>query len=426
VTGLYTVDKDGVAGVMKNARKITIFSIPILFLALALLTGSILMLRLAFLSILIIGVSFLWVALSPRRFTAKFSPLPEHPQAGSGFQREIVITNTEKKPSLWLNVKDNTDVQEHLGTVLNIPGKSSELWKEDFSLKKRGLYHLGPLTLISSDPLGIFSSQYNLGEAQEIIVLPRTVDLPHLKFNPLPDFGSGSQYQSVSRISPSASSVREFASGDSLHHIHWPSTARSGNMMVKVFDAEHSLNSTRMAWVILDMNRESHYGLEDNASEELAVSIAASIFRKCIQSGMQVGLLASGGSRSPLMLGSGEEQVWQALETLALVKTDVKTSLKETASRYHDYFRDNPLIIVVATSATQHLAETIHQLRSRTGVILVVLLDIASWGGQPLSGSMSRNLSRNVSGMFIVRKNDDLAQVMDSRIQNQILKAGIK
>ncbi|MFH1381386.1 MAG: DUF58 domain-containing protein [Chloroflexota bacterium] len=404
-----------------NTRKIIIVSVPLLLLALGLLISSMLLLRLALLVVLVITFSYLWVRFGPRRLGAHIALPPEHLQAGDCFQRKVVITNADKLPFLWLILQDNTDLLEHQDKMVNIPGRSSYSWNADFSCHKRGSYHLGPVTLTATDPFGIFTYQRTLGETQEIIVYPATIDLPHLKFSSFRDFGNGSGYQSVSHLSPNASGVREFASGDSLHHIHWPSTARIGKLMVKMFDTDRSFNASRTVWILLDMNKESHFDRDGDASEEYAVTVAASVAQKCVQKGMKVGMIASGESCSPVMPRGGEEHLWQLLQTTALMKTEAKVRLSETASRHADIFRHNPLAVMVATSATPNLMETIHRLRNRVGAILVVLLDIRSWGGRPLSTDMVRALTLCGAQVYTVRKGDDLAKVLDSQIHAHLL-----
>jgi uncharacterized protein (DUF58 family) len=399
-----------------KTRNIIKIAVPVAILAVALLLGSILLLRLFFVVTIISILGYIWTILSIRNLTVSIGNPPEHLQVGNTFQREIILTNPGQIPRLWLNLHDNTNLPGHQdATMINILGRQSHLWQTTFNCQKRGYYHLGPTTVTATDPFGIFTNQRVLGQEQNITVYPATIDLPLFRFASFSDFGYGSGYQSVSRISPNASSIREYASGDSLHHIHWRSTARTGSLMVKMFDADRSYNISKTAWILLDINEKSHFGRDSECSDEYAITIAASLVRKYLQGGMRVGIMASDDRRYFAPAERGEEHLWEILEVLALMKGDWKTELNEVVSQHLDSFRDNPLVIIVATSATESLMETVHQLKNRADSVVVVLLDIASFQGRPSTLDNSRVLTWVGAQVYTVRKGEELTKALDSR-----------
>ena len=78
-----------------------------------------------------------------------------------------------------------------------------------------------------------------------------------------------------------------------MRRIHWPYTARMNELMVKEFD----MGLSAEAWVLLDMHHLSHYGIEQddvNNTEELAVTVAASIVGRLMDQSMPVGLAVNG------------------------------------------------------------------------------------------------------------------------------------
>jgi len=104
---------------------------------------------------------------------------------------------------------------------------------------------MGMVTITSGDPLDFFTEKRTFGEPIRIIIYPRIVDLPLFKSVSLNEFGFISGFQSINQISPNASSVREYASGDSLQTHPLRSTAHTGKLMVKMFDADHSYSSSK-------------------------------------------------------------------------------------------------------------------------------------------------------------------------------------
>jgi uncharacterized protein (DUF58 family) len=185
--------------------------------------------------------------------------------------------------------------------------------------------------------------------------------------------------------------------------------------MVKMFDADRSYNISKTAWILLDINEKSHFGRDSECSDEYAITIAASLVRKYLQGGMRVGIMASDDRRYFAPAERGEEHLWEILEVLALMKGDWKTELNEVVSQHLDSFRDNPLVIIVATSATESLMETVHQLKNRADSVVVVLLDIASFQGRPSTLDNSRVLTWVGAQVYTVRKGEELAKALDSR-----------
>lgn len=401
-----------------GTRKIIAIVIPLVILALALILGSILLLRLFFVSALIAGVSYLWAVLSMRNLTLSFAAQPEHLQVGDTFQREVALSNPGRIPRLWLRLQDNTNLPgRHDTAIVSMPGQTVHFWQNTFTCNKRGRYHLGPTTVTTADPLGIFTYPRVLGEEQDITVYPETVELPLFRFASFSDFGYGAGYHSLSRISPNASSVREYASGDSLHHIHWPSTARTGSLMVKMFDADRSYNASKTAWVLLDMNNESHFGRGEETSDEVAITIAASVVKKYIQGGMRVGVMASDTVHFLLPPERTEDHLWQIMEALAIMKNDWKLTLNDIVAQNLDSFRDNPLVIIIATSGTDGLMDLIRQLKNRVDSAVVVLLDAASFPGRrgPTAADISRTLTWAGAQVYTVRKGEELGKALDSK-----------
>ncbi len=68
--------------------------------------------------------------------------------------------------------------------------------------------------------------------------------------------------------------LREYVRGDDLRHVHWRSSARAGQLLVRQYHQTRRNHAT----VIVDDARDS-YKTEDDF--ELAVSIAASLVARC-------------------------------------------------------------------------------------------------------------------------------------------------
>ncbi len=402
---------------MKVRKRFFVIAIPLALLAVALLGGSILVLRLFFLSLLVLLVSYLWTVLSIRGIAVRAEPPPEHCQVGKRFQQGMTVTNSSRLPKLWLRIEEGADLPGYRdAAVLNLSGRSSHHWESGIYCHRRGRYDLGTVIATSTDPFGFFTRRRTLGEAHNILVYPSTFDLPLFKSVSFDEFGLAAGYQSISQLSSNASSVREFYSGDSLSRMHWPSTAHTGRLMVKMFDADRSSNVAKTVWVVLDMQADAHVGEGDESTEEYAVSIASSLVKKHLDAGMRVGLLAAGDQFYHIQPDRGEEHLWRVLGALAVARAAGEISVEQLITEQMDLLRGNSIVIVVSPSVTGGLFEATRQLRNRVDTVVTVQLDVSSFGGGPGALNIARNLSAIGVQVYVIRQGDELASALDHRV----------
>ena len=146
------------------------------------------------------------------------------------------------------------------------------------------------MEITTGDPFGLFRHTRTYGSAQNVLVYPRAVDLPNFLVPPANLPGEGRFRRRTHQVTPNASGVRPYEWGDSFKRIHWASTARTGELMVKVFE----LDPASDIWVILDLERGVHVGEGDDSTEEYGVSIAASISRFFLTANRTVGFMSYG------------------------------------------------------------------------------------------------------------------------------------
>ncbi len=394
-----------------------IFIVPIVLLTLALVGGSSLLLRLFFLTLLVLLVSYLWTIIGIRHISAQAEKPPERCQIGEQFQQEFVVFNNSKIPKFLLKIEENTGMGGgYSPRLLNLLPRSSHRWQTTVECRHRGRYSVGSVLATATDPFGLFSRQRRLGEPHSIIVYPATIDLPLFKLASFTNFGYGSSQRSINQISPNASSVREFVAGDSLHYVHWRTTAHTGKLMVKVFDADRSQGSSKTVWVVLDMQEAAHFGEGEETTEEYGVTIAASVVRKYLESGMWAGLMTSGDETYLFPPERGEEHLWRLLEALAVIKASGKVAVSQLLSEHVERLRGDSMVVIISPSATGQLMDVIRQLRNRVSSVVVVLLDAASFGGDIEAAKMAPRLSAMGVSVYVVRQGDELARVLSDRL----------
>ncbi|MBI4187722.1 MAG: DUF58 domain-containing protein [Chloroflexi bacterium] len=397
-------------------RTIIFILLPLLLL-LALAEGLVLVLRLSILLALVLLISYLWVLFGLRGIRIQTSQPPDYCQVGERFEKEVTLFNQSKLPKLLLKAAENTDIPGyHNMAVLNLPPGGSYHWQTDVHCRRRGQYSMGSVTVTTTDPFGLFSRQRDLGQPYPILIYPATLPLPFFESSPLSVLGYNSGYRSFSQISPNASSVREYTTGDSLNHIHWRSTAHAGNLMVKMFDTDHSHSGSKSVWVIIDMQQSLQLGEGDETTEEYVITIAASLIKKYIDSGMQVGLTASGDRPYFFPPERGEQHLRRLMETLALMKATGQIPVGQLISSQMEHFNSNSIAIVITPADSKEMIASIRQLKGRDNLAVSILLEPASFGGPASQLNTAHNLSANGIQVYTIRKGDEIARALDNRV----------
>jgi uncharacterized protein (DUF58 family) len=217
----------------------------------------------------------------------------------------------------------------------------------------RGRYLLGPLVVDVSDPFALTRLRLEFDEREELLVTPEIEDLGRAP-DPSsgPSFGA-SRTRQLFRTGEEYYTMRQYQEGDDLRRIHWPSVARTGQLMIRQNETSKRANGL----VFLD-NRESALGPSHGAAFERAVSCAASIGALLAHNGFG---LRFGTADAPAISVS-EEHFMDALAAVSHGKgrslAGALTNLRASAST------ESSLIFVAAPPAPQELPALV---RSGTG-----------------------------------------------------------
>ncbi|MFC1958666.1 DUF58 domain-containing protein [Chloroflexota bacterium] len=396
--------------------RVVLIIVPFVILAAALSAGSVLMLRLFSLSILVLLLSYLWALLGIHGITGQVKKSSERCQVGEWFSEETTVLSSSKIPKLLIKVQENTDLPGHHNMMaFNLSPRSSHRWQTEVYCQRRGQYELGDLTATVTDPFGFFSLRRNFGEPQKLFVYPATLELPF--FQPLSrnEPEQGPSRWLISEIGPNAARVREYANGDTLNRIHWHSTAHTGKLMVKEFDADRSNSASKNVWIIPDMHQASQLGDGDGGTEEYCVTIAASLLKKYIDSGKQVGLIASGDQSYLFPPETGSQHLWHILEALALMKATGEVPIDQLLSREKERFGFNSVIIVITPSASERVTASRRLVKSGGTPVVAILLESGSFGGTVNTANVSSSLISSGLQVYVIRHGEELARALGSR-----------
>lgn len=400
----------------------------------ALATGRQLLYRLVYLMTAILVLSFLWTLINVYWVRLVRQTRSRRTQVGRLAEERFVIRNTGFLPKLWLELRDASTLPGHRASrvVNSLAPRSYRGWLVKTRCLERGVFRLGPLSLASGDPLGLFRVERHLPATSNILVFPATVPLPG--FEPpvgiLP--GGDAVRRRAQYITTNVAGIREYAPGDSFNRIHWPSTARLRKVMVKEFE----LDPLADLWVILDMEAVVQVGSVDvqratvdeslwgdryefelaATTEEYGVTVAASLCRHFIELNRTVGLITYGGAgRRLIQADRGERQLNKVLEQLAIVRAAGRVSLQQLLAAEERLFGRNTTVVVITPSTSEQWVNPLRDLGRRGVRTMAVVLDPSTFGDAPSPLGVVSALIANGIPVYTVERGSSLDQALSRR-----------
>ena len=359
--------------------------------------------RLVYLFALLILVSYLWALISIRGFIFTREARVLRHQVGQVFEERFRLQNRMPFLRLWVEIRDESALPGNSGSrVLSlIGGRQQRSYIAYTMLNRRGSFILGPTLIVSGDPFGLFRfTQKNVSNST-LVVLPYYVTLLNFP-SPVGVFPGGRAIQRrANEITPQAAGVREYAPGDSLRRIHWPSSARKERLMTKEFEQDPQAD----VWIFLDAFGPLHYSLPEEIqstprldqmwmwqrqvevrlppnSFEYAVSAAGSIANYYIRQGRTVGFASSSDVLTVQSPERGERQLNKILETLTFLKSNGDLPLPALVESQSPNLPRASTVVLITTLSDDSLDVAVDYLIMRNLRPVVIYINARSFGKQ--------------------------------------------
>jgi uncharacterized protein (DUF58 family) len=299
-------------------------------------------------------------------------------KVGDHLQERFEVSNTGWAPAVWVYMADHSDLAGYQASrVLYISAKSFRKWIKKGICERRGLYTIGPTSLYTGDPLGIFAVKIEYAATSNMMVMPQILSLPEIQIAPGGRIGEGINIANSWEQTVTVASVREYHPGDSLRYIHWPTSARKNELFVRTFDN----TPTSDQWVFMDMNVNVNAGEGENASEEHGIILAASLMNWSLEDGHAVGFGANGKNLAWHRPSADETQKWKILRALALLEKGDEPLFRLLEVARQSLRSRSSLIIITADLGGSWLDPVL--LMRKKGIIpTILLLNASEFGGE--------------------------------------------
>lgn len=287
--------------------------------------------------------------------------LTKRVMAGETFTTTLTLENRKSWLTIWLMraqdaVTLGAAVLHPEVLFVRIPAGTSRQGHYQLLLRKRGRYVFGPMTVTSRFPLGLVQRGIRLEARDELLVYPRTGTL-------LPNWRKLLQHslELISDVRTQAgmfhdemSRIREFRAGDDPRMIHWKTSARTNELMVR----EYEESRDRDLMLIVDGWATSSEAEDFERGLQFAVTACMDQLRGSRESSLRVILT---GERYVDWRGDhGESRIENLLDAFAEAKCSVAASIDELMNGIEEHDGQKFRIVIVTCRPAQVRQALLH------------------------------------------------------------------
>jgi uncharacterized protein (DUF58 family) len=302
---------------------------------------------------------------SRQRLRVRRRPSDQRIQPGRRVTVELEIENESSASTSFLLLEDAVPAGLGRPARLVLTGIAAHgLARASYSLvaQSRGRYALGPLAIDVSDPFALTRSRVEFAGRDELVVTPAVEELETGPASPFGQTSGLSLAKHLFRTGEEFFTMRAYQEGDDLRRIHWPSVARSGELMIRQDE------STRRSTAVMYLDtRQSVVGQTRSAAFERCVSSAASIGMLLARHGFTIRLATT---RLAPSVVSGDE----FLDTLAAVSHDGARSAGPALGRLRSAASTETTFVAVTAPPDPADLAALVRLGSAFGAKLAVLV----------------------------------------------------
>jgi uncharacterized protein (DUF58 family) len=281
----------------------------------------------------------------------------------------------------------------------------------------RGRYPIEGTEVVIEDPFGLERITVELPAGASILVYPRLVDVDRLFSESGARTPEGRRLLLRRPTGFDLHSVRDHQQGESLRRVHWPTTARRGQLMVK--ELEDSPRDETA--VLLDADAAAAVGEAPDSSFELAVRAAGSIVKSHAARGRRAALIVNASRPIYQRVHSFDGDWHRALEILAAVEADGHSPVANMLADEAGPAARAVELTVVTSALSPRLVDRLAHRALGNHAASLVYVDAASFASTEPPGPMQPEIAAHLLRLqragvpvLVVRRGDDLAACLSA------------
>jgi uncharacterized protein (DUF58 family) len=256
------------------------------------LLGVIQLLVLGVVGLVLLGASLVWVRSVHPALDLGRTVTPARIHVGGDGRVDLAVTNRGSTTTPLLSLDERFGDGRRAARFLLPPVGPGDSARAAYRVPtlRRGRYAIGPMVVSLSEPFGLAKLTSELGPIDQVTVYPRIHDLasPPLGGGGLRASADAARARSVTLDGDEFAALREYEIGDDLRKVHWPATARTGELFIR---QDASYREPHVV-VVLDTRADAH----DHDSFEAAVEVVASLLVRLTRDGRRVAVGTTSGA----------------------------------------------------------------------------------------------------------------------------------
>ncbi len=401
---------------MKNRS--LVIAIMSLSLILGLATGFHVFYNLFLITSTIYALSIIWAYFNTWGITIEYQREYEELRVGGYIKTYIRVRNRTMFPKLNILVKDLPELSNNPAeSLIYLPAHREEDISLNLLLEYRGIFLTRGPMVQSIDPLDLHHLSRGSNLPREFIVFPRIIDIKPFALPYGEITGEGASERTDPLGSTSISTIREYQPGDSTRNIHWPSTARTGKIMLKQFDS----GKENALWIMVDMDSTVHSGNAPYNTEEFSVTAAASIANAYFNVGWAIGLICYGDQEYIIQPQQDKQVLDQIMLALTTIKAEGKTNLTDLFAYWQSALSlkaDN--VVVITPNKDPYCMNILASPNNNATPLALVIIESDSFDDTVDQKNRARQNPQSRIPIYSISKDDDLQSSLSYPYQRVI------
>lgn len=321
------------------------------------------------------------------------------------------VYNRKLLPVPWLKVDIHSSAWLDFAQTCSVKAQDSRRVTSSYMLKgyqritrrwkvkclKRGVFDTENVTLISGGLLSSNIISVPVKVNASIMVYPTTIDIDEL-FTPVNLMQSESIVKRWIVEDPFVvSGAREYSSGDPLNRIHWPSSAKTGTLMIK----NNEFTSKRSQTVLLNMQSKlyEHSDTINKQRAELGIKVAATLFDKALADGTPVRFATNGcitSNASDIIFtaeAADREHISGLFEILAMLRMKNVKNFEDLLDEVKIEL-ENTEVVIITAYLSRGICKLADELSLCGNTVNIILTDTV----------FEDNITPKASSLFVLSK----------------------